>query len=353
MRSPGLRLSVIVPFHRNLQQLDECLGALAPLPKWAEMIVVADGAAEPCHEVVVRHGGRVVEIDGPRGPAVARNRGAAAAFGDVLVFIDTDVVAAPGTLTQFRELLHCRPRVAAIFGSYDEAPRDVGFMSQYKNLAHSYFHQSSRRDARTFWAGLGAVRRSAFEAVGGFEEGFGRPSVEDIELGYRLSLAGYKILLDPSIRGCHLKRWSLQSAIVTDVVHRGIPWTQLILNFGRLDNDLNLQWAQRLAVVLSYMLILSLGLAVWQPVWLAVAALLLLALCGVNWRYYAFFLRRRGLWFGVRVLPVHLLHHICNGLSFVTGTALFYTNRHAGLTLPGAVPLAPRTSPASRMSIPG
>ena len=134
-----------------------------------------------------------------------------------------------------------RPELAAVFGAYDERPRDAGFISQYRNLSHSYFHQTSNAEARTFWAGLGAIRREAFDAVGGFDERFGRPSVEDIDFGYRMSGLGYKILLDPTIRGCHLKRWTLRSAIVSDLRDRGIPWTQLMLKFARLDNDLNVQ----------------------------------------------------------------------------------------------------------------
>lgn len=339
MPSSELRVSVVVPFHRDLDQLAECLYALHPLPDWAELVVVADGAVESCRHLVSLHGGRVIDVEGPRGPAVARNRGAAAATGDVLVFIDSDVVAAPGVIAKFREVLTRRPDVAAVFGAYDEHPRDTRFMSQYKNLAHSYFHQSSNREARTFWAGLGAVRRKPFNAVGGFDERFSRPTVEDIELGYRLSSRGQKVLLEPSIRACHLKRWTLISAVMSDLRDRGIPWTQLVLKFDRLDNDLNLQRKQRMAVVLSYAMVLALALSLAMPMWLGLAAGLSLALAALNWHYYTFFLRRRGVWFGVRVFPIHVLHHLCNGVSFVTGCALYYATSRAGVALRGAVPL--------------
>ena len=44
------------------------------------------------------------------------------------------------------------------FGSYDDTPTDRGFVSRYKNLLHHYVHQTARREASTFWTGLGAVR---------------------------------------------------------------------------------------------------------------------------------------------------------------------------------------------------
>jgi len=334
------QLSVVVPFHQNLVQLRECLGGLAPVPEWAEVIVVADGAIDRCHELAADFGARVIEIAGPRGPAAARNRGTEDATGAILVFIDADVVAAPGVLTQIRDRLHQRPELAAVFGAYDEQPREAAFISQYRNLSHSYFHQTSNAEARTFWAGLGAVRREAFDAVDGFDERFGRPCIEDIDLGYRLSGRGYKILLDPTIRGCHLKRWTLKSAVVSDLRDRGIPWTQLMLKSGRLDNDLNVQTNQRIAVVLVYALLPLLVLATIAPVWFVAVGIVLLALLLLNRRYYAFFLRRRGLWFATRVFPMHLLHHLCNGLSFALGSAIFYSAKRLGVVLPGAVPLS-------------
>jgi GT2 family glycosyltransferase len=341
------RVSVVVPFHRNLGQLEQCLKGLQPLPEWADVLVVADGAVQRPHELAARFGASVLEVEGPRGPAVARNRGAAATDGDILVFIDTDVVAAPGTLERLREVFVRDPGVAAVFGAYDEMPGDAGFMSQYRNLSHRYFHQISRREAKTFWAGLGAITRDAFEGVGGFDERFARPCVEDIDLGYRVSARGGRIVIDPSIHGCHLKRWTLRSGIVTDVRDRGIPWTQLILKFGRLDNDLNLRTNQRIAVALAYLLITSIALTGLSEIWAGIAAGATGALAMLNWRYYKFFFERRGLWFGVRVFPVHVVHHLCNGVSFMVGSAIFLSTRAAGMTLPGAVPLTRWTARAS------
>src|SRR5262249_15079567 len=158
-------------------------------------------------------GARVLAIDGPRGPAVARNRGGADASGDLIVFVDSDVVVSDQALTRFVALFTAEPDLAAAFGAYDEDPADAGFISVARNLAHSFIHQRSRRDAQTFWAGLGAVRAKVFAAVGGFDERFAHPSVEDIDLGYRVRAAGFRIVLDSSIRGKHLKRWTFRSSV--------------------------------------------------------------------------------------------------------------------------------------------
>ena len=93
----------------------------------------------------------------------------------------------------------------------------------------------------------------------------------------------------------------------------------------------------RLSVVFTVALAASLALALLKP-WAAVAAAVLLAaLIGLNFPYYRWFARTRGLLFAVRVIPVHLVHHLCNGISFVAGTALHVAGR-CGVTLPGALP---------------
>ena len=98
------------------------------------------------------------------------------------------------------------PTLTAVFGSYDDAPAEPGVVSQFRNLLHHHVHQQGAGEATTFWAGLGAVRADAFRAAGGFDaERYPLPSVEDIDLGTRLSRNGGRILLDPLIQGTHLK----------------------------------------------------------------------------------------------------------------------------------------------------
>lgn len=336
-----MQYSIIVPFHGDFSQLERCLMALESRPVGGEVIVVADGAPPATGELVARYGARSLEQTPRRGPAAARNRGAAVALGDILVFVDSDVVVNPTAVGQILDLLEDNPQVAAVFGAYDEAPADAAFMSQYRNLAHSFVHQQANPEAQTFWAGLGAVRRTAFADVGGFDERFATPSIEDIDLGYRLRAAGHRIRLDHRIRGCHLKRWTLLSSIRIDIWCRGVPWTQLLLRSARLDNDLNLRAEYRLSVICAYLLVFSLGGGLaWPPAFLA-SALLLGMLLYLNWSYYSYFGRQRGLWFAARVFPLHVVHHLCNGVSFVWGSVLFMMRRAWAVRLPGALPSAP------------
>jgi GT2 family glycosyltransferase len=333
------RLSIIVPFHRGLPFLERALSALTPLMPGDELLIAADGAVDDCHALAAAHGARVLDLPGPRGPAVARNAAAAAATGDVLVFVDADVVASTDALERTARIFSDRPDVSAVFGAYDDHPGDDGFISQYKNLAHAYVHRAANGAAKTFWAGFGGVRREAFLHVGGFDERFERPSIEDIDLGYRLSNAGYRILLDPSLAVCHLKRWTFAGMVKSDVLDRGIPWTQLILRYSQFGSDLNVRHTDRLSVVAAYLMVgLAMAAAVFdlRLLWAALAPLALIAFWGRQ--YYGFFAGQRGWTFAARAFPLHVLYHLYNGVSFAVGTVLFLGARRFGVRLPGALP---------------
>lgn len=332
------QLSIIIPFHRGLGFLERALAGVTPPAAGDELIIAADGAVDDCRPLARAHGARVIEVEGPRGPAVARNIAAAAAAGDVLVFVDADVVATTDAIERAARVFAERPDVSAVFGAYDDHPGDDGFISQYKNLAHAYFHRESGGPAKTFWAGFGAVRRDAFLEVGGFDERFERPSIEDIDLGYRLTEAGHRILLDPSLAVCHLKRWTLWSMLKSDVLDRGIPWTQLILRYGQFGGDLNVRTTYRLSVVAAYLTLLLAGLGLLDARALA-ASLIPLGLLGYWGRdYYRFFHARRGIGFALRVFPLHFLTHLYNGISFAAGTLLFVAARRFDVRLPGSLP---------------
>jgi GT2 family glycosyltransferase len=328
--TPGPTASVIVPFHRGLAALDRVLSAIVRSEVTAEIIVVANGHVEDLTALARIPRLQVLSLPNACGPAVARNRGAAIAAGPVLVFVDADVIPHPTAIPAMLGLLAREPDVAGVFGAYDHQPDDTAFYSQYRNLAHAFVHEQANPDARTFWAGLGALRTQAFRAVGGFDERFARPSIEDIDLGYRLRQAGHRLRLDAAIRGTHLKRWTLLSSIVIDVRDRGVPWTQELLKFGAIANDLNISWAGRASVALAYLLVGSALVGLVRPIAFFVSLAALAGFAATNWPLLRAFARTRGGWFTFGVLAGQLVHHLCNGVSLVVGTALWLSQRFWG-----------------------
>jgi GT2 family glycosyltransferase len=314
-----IRLSVIVPAYRNAGELSQCISALrAAATPDTELIVVDDASEDDVSSTAANLGARVLRLPRNAGPAAARNYGARYARGQILFFVDADVVVRDSAIGRIRTTLDYRGEIAAVFGSYDSRPAAPGLVSQYRNLLHHFVHQTGKADAATFWAGCGAVRRLAFERVGGFDERrFPRPSIEDIELGYRLRRAGYRIFFDESLQSTHLKRWTLRSIIRTDIIYRAIPWSRLIFESGEALDYLNVQASQRASVALTGLGSLFL---LTSPLHLELLMMLALvcvaAVIFINRDLYAFFWRARGTFFAAACVPLHLLYFVCCGVGY-------------------------------------
>jgi hypothetical protein len=298
------RLSVIVPVYNGRMHISRCLEGLC-LSEYSdfEVIVVDDCSTDNTELIVGRYPVRCVRTPRTLGPAVVLPP---TALGIIAAEFDRD------------------PQLAAMFGSYDEEPAWDDFCSQYKNLMHSYVHQKSNVRATTFWAGCGAVHKEIFIQAGGFDfNRYRKPSIEDIELGYRLVQAGQHIQLNKQLQVKHLKRWTLRSMIQTDIFCRAIPWTKLILETRSLPSDLNLTSGARLSAGLVGALSLGWVILFLQTtnilpvitvshtllVELAMVILIVAALVALNWDVYSFFARKRGWWFAARVIPLHWLYY--------------------------------------------
>ena len=309
------RVSVVVPAREVDQALELCLENLtrtSPAP--GETIVVLDGC--PDRDLAARFGVRVVALPVRRGPAAARNAGARHARGDVLLFVDADVIAPPSLIAQVSGALAEEPEVSAVFGSYDDEPCATNLVSLYKNLLHHHVHQNACREASTFWSGCGAIRREAFLAAGGFDEGFARPSIEDIELGGRLRRGGHRIRVRRDLQVKHQKRYSLASLLRSDVRDRALPWTRLILANRELPRDLNLSASSRASAGLVCALVACVAGAPLVPRLLLAVPLLVAALVALNHDFYALVARKRGAATLLGVLPLHGLYFLYSSLAF-------------------------------------
>ena len=261
-------MTAIVPATNCPVSLSRCIEAI-------------ERADAPPEEIIV------VEEPAGANPAEARNDGARRAGGDILTFVDADVLVHADAFRRIRAALARDDSLTAVFGSYDDHPASPGIVSTFRNLLHHYVHQSSAGPATTFWTGLGAIRRQAFAEVGGFDERLAM--MEDVDLGMRVHAAGGLILLDPEIQGTHLKHWTLLEMIRMDFLDRGVPWIALLMRDRSASRSLNLDWRHRAS---AFACLLGLGgLVVRRP---GVTVGSLLAFLTLNRRLYALLLRRQG-----------------------------------------------------------
>jgi glycosyltransferase involved in cell wall biosynthesis len=188
-------ISVVLPVRDGLPWLDAQLEALtaqeSDMP-W-EIVVADNGSSDASLSVAqswaARHDHiRVIDASSIVGPGAARNAGVHAAHGDLLAFCDADDVVRPGWL---RAITAGLTEADIVAGSFD--------MASLNGIRTDELSPAATSQLGFLPAGLAAnlaVRRPAFDAVGGFSEELFVG--EDIDLCWRLQLHGYRFSLAPA-----------------------------------------------------------------------------------------------------------------------------------------------------------
>ncbi len=299
-------ISVIVPVYNGSKHIGQCLDSLrASSYENYEIIVVDDASTDDTPKILENKKVTSLRLSERSGPATARNHGAQIAKGEILLFIDSDILVKQDTISRVASDFTNNQGIVAVFGSYDDSPAPPDFLSQFRNLFHHFIHQDSNEEAKTFWAGCGAVSREVYFQSGGFNgHRYTRASIEDIELGISLAKTGHRILLDKELQVKHLKHWSWLNWLRSDIIHRAVPWSRLILELGSIPQDLNLKISHRISAFLVGLLLLIAALLFLNAVnflntgfsgtLITIALVIFITLAILNWKLYRFFLQKRG-----------------------------------------------------------
>jgi len=312
----------------------------------AEVLIALEGRAPTRPEWLDHPAVRVVATSGPSGPAAARNLAARSARGRILLFVDAEVELGDGAIDRVSAAFDGDPDLVGLVGAYDDDPPATGTVSVFRALLHHHIHATHAGPVDTFWSGCGAVRTAAFLDIGGFDESRACPSIEDIDLGTRIATHGGRILLLPELTCKNLKRWTLASMVLTDVRHRAVPWTRLIMSKRVLPASLNLDWRGRTSALVALVLAACLVGTVFAPqtAWGLLACGL--ALAWLNRDFYALCARKHGAVFAASAAMLHWLYFLYSALTFAAVAAWEVAR---GLRRPPRVPAGTTgLSPAGR-----
>lgn len=317
--------SVIIPTYNSAPTLGALLTSLeGQTLSDFEVIVVDDASTDDTPGVANRHQCRYIRLEENRGPAHARNLGAAKSSGEWLVYTDADTEFTPDTLAQIDRVLgQCE--ADALVGTYAGEPANRGFAPRYKALwEYCIIDRRLLVDkngvmATDAWAPRpGVVRRAAFEAVGGFKTSFTGADLEDVEFGYRLSAAGYRIMLAPNVRIRHHYPATVMKEMRA-FARRVAIWMRMLTTRRKLDKHGEGTPQQALAHVLGFgaFLLLVAGIA-WWPLGVlgTVTALVYFA---ANGAFIAAAWKTGGAGFALRAALYCWLHSIVMGFAAAYG----------------------------------
>lgn len=187
-----MRLSVVIPTLDEEARIAARLDELAVAPGIHEVLVVDGGSRDATVAIASRRAG-VRVLSAPRGRAAQQNAGAAAASGDVLLFLHADVSLPAGAAAQVARALADPSVVAGAFRTWTVPDARPSLLALLLHLAdiRSRYSRLPYGDQAIF------VRTGAFRAVGGFPD---QPLMEDLELSRRLRRLGRIRIVPASVR---------------------------------------------------------------------------------------------------------------------------------------------------------
>jgi glycosyltransferase involved in cell wall biosynthesis len=232
-RDFGTGLSVVIPTLDRPHLLARCLATVARSLRAGDEALVADASssADAVASVVAEHGASLVRCPHP-GASYQRNVGAAKARGDVIAFVDDDVRVSEGWAAAISDAFAENPDAAFVTGRIEVPPEQIGYARpvSIKSELEAAVLTPASRGTLGHSANM-AVRREAFEAVGGFDEAIGPgtrlKAAEDSELIDRFFAAGYRGRYEPAALAWH-DQWRSRGDLVR------LEWTYGIGTGARL-----------------------------------------------------------------------------------------------------------------------
>jgi glycosyltransferase involved in cell wall biosynthesis len=316
---PMPSLSVIIPNYNHEPALELCISSVQNQAyPGSEIIFVDDCSTDNSLARARATGVKVLTTPRNSGVATARNLGAAAATGEILLFLDSDVALMPGALHRAVQLVLDHPGIGAVCGILEAEPliRD-SLLEECRCLQAYYWRLSSQGAVSFLFTAICAMRAEVFHEVGPFNERLRH--TEEVDYGQRMSQR-YDIMLTPQVRGRHDDDDRI-GPMLRKVFSRGrsrIPLYARRRKFAKGFETASRAWAS----VLSLLTVVSFGLPVlFGPVWLAASAVLLGAsfLCDVG--MYRFVAGARGIAFLPAFAAVQFLFNLTVGASIAVGCA--------------------------------
>jgi len=328
-RSPAI--SVIIAAHNSQEVLGECLAALRSVqPTVREIIVVDDGSTDRTAEIANHHGATVIALASTHFANYCRNLGAERATGDILLFVDSDVVVQPDTVEKILDAFESE-NTDAVIGLYSSKHRHENIASQYKNLWIRYSYLKSLRTIDWIFGAVAAVRTEAFRKASGFDRTLFMNKGGDLELGKRMANSRPAIVLNPAVQVEHLKRHTLTSLLRNDY-ERSQGFVQLAAKLGQLARSLrkgfvNIYPGFAYSSILAWAFVASLLIGFWviQFRWLAV--LCASAYLSLNLGFLIYYARHRRLQEIPAVLGIMFLDHLVCALGSLRGVVRWLRSR--------------------------
>lgn len=326
-------VSIIIPVFNQAERLAQCLEAplQAQRERGWEVIVVDDASTDTTAEVARNLGAQVISLEHNQGVAIARNTGAKASRGNILIFKDADVACPLETLYTLADRLVEDARIQAV-GACPAGNLSDRWTTKFLHLQVQWFvkrHVRAGENVPCFSSECGGIRRDIFEAVGGFPETYAGVGMEEFSLGHILEREGWNNILLPE--AVYYTYYDTVARRCTELMTRTSRWVPLFLKRKRLEPVLGSRppLGEAVSCLLIGLLVCSALLGfLMPPLWWTT-----LIFAGLHfavqfpWLYFVFRNNDGGINVAMLAWPVLILMHLSILAGFALGVARQLWNR--------------------------
>jgi len=318
-------LSIVTPIYNATKTLKAYLDSIFNSEYQDFELIIVDGMSSDFPEGICKDYKVIFEqIDHQCESDHKRNRGVQLARAEIVLFLDADIVVLPTSLGDIMNVFKAHPEIAGLIGSYDDAPGAQNITSQFKFLLHHYMHQQEAKYIESFWSGCGAIKKSVFNSLGGFNASYLHGgSIQDIEFGYRLKKNNYQIYNAKHIQVKHLKKLNLWEWIYTDICVRGVPWILVMLTYRDLSLKLNANVKGVVSVLSAWLMVFLLGASFFNKSLIYEFLVMLVLFLIINRGVLRFFAVKKNILFTVISTFYLFVYYINCGFCVLVGP-LYY-----------------------------
>ncbi|MDI6785211.1 MAG: glycosyltransferase family 2 protein [bacterium] len=261
-------ISIIIPVYNASNTLKECLEAIfASNYSNYEVILIDDCSTDNSLEIANNFPCKIVKLSQKSGAAAARNKGAETAQGEIIFFIDSDIIITPNALSIINENFS-NLEISGVVGLLSAKLRFKNFASQYKNLWMHYTYKILPDFVGVSYTSITAFRRNIFLELGGFDKCYKDANVEDTEFGQRFLTKNYKIYSDKRLEAEHIKHYTLNQVLMLDF-KRSYELTMMFLrNFFKKEKQINytsVPYTFMLSILFAYLSLLFFSFNLFCP----------------------------------------------------------------------------------------
>jgi glycosyltransferase involved in cell wall biosynthesis len=294
-------ISVIIPTYNSEKFISNLLDSIFKSGvQGFEVVMVDDCSTDNTVEIAKKYPVKIVELGENSGPAIARNMGVKKAKGDILFFLDSDVVVMKGTINEVKDFFDKNPATNCVIGICTKEPLNKGFVPRYMALfEHIHLAGSDAERVSVFSPRCGAVRKDFFEKIGGYNETYRRADLEDFELARRINKAD-GIVLNRKMIVTH--QFADFKKAVRNYFMRSVLWVHLFIKERQLDNAGPSVPSNGIAAICAFFSFISLVLMPFINIELYSFVFFIIIYFLANLRWLSFMRREAGFIFMVKAI---------------------------------------------------